>query len=384
VEGSAATCRNAAAITSLVRRLPAFGDCERAALELLVALSGQAWDISGMIKRSARRLVARFALAIAVGMVATTPGIADEPSATPPPAIKVARRALVISIDGLRPDLLLRADTPNLHELLREGSFSFWARTTELSVTLPSHTSMLTGVVPKTHGILFNDDGPKGPVHPAVPTLLQLAKRAGYSTALVAAKSKFRVLAEDVTFSDYPLPRHEFADDETAVRAAAIILEHAPEIMFVHFGDVDSVGHSVGWATPEQLAAIHRADAAVGIVLAALKIKKLYESTVVIVTADHGGTGRWHGPNDPRARLIPWIAVGPGIKSDFDLSALRDLTINTEDTFATVCALLGIPVPAHVDGKPILQILLPAPAQTHRPDDFVVPSRTTAPAPGLR
>lgn len=51
-----------------------------------------------------------------------------------PPADARAHRALVISIDGLRPDLLLRADTPNLHALFKRGSFSFWARTTEVSI----------------------------------------------------------------------------------------------------------------------------------------------------------------------------------------------------------------------------------------------------------
>jgi arylsulfatase A-like enzyme len=129
--------------------------------------------------------------------------------------------------------------------------------------------------------------------------------------------------------------------------------------MFVHFGDVDAAGHSLGWASSEQMAAIARADAAVGMVLTALKIKKLYQPTVIILSADHGGTGHWHGPNDPRARTIPWIALGPGIKANNDLSTSRDLSINTEDTFATVCALLGIPVPAGIDGKPVWQILQP-------------------------
>src|SRR4051794_35241398 len=60
----------------------------------------------------------------------------------PVPAIT---RALIISIDGLRPDVMLRADAPNLKSLYTTGSFSFWARTTPLSITLPSHTTMLTG-----------------------------------------------------------------------------------------------------------------------------------------------------------------------------------------------------------------------------------------------
>jgi len=61
----------------------------------------------------------------------------------PVPAIE---RALIISIDGLRPDLLTRAETPAIHKLIKTGCFSFWARTVPAAITLPSHTSMLTGV----------------------------------------------------------------------------------------------------------------------------------------------------------------------------------------------------------------------------------------------
>jgi arylsulfatase A-like enzyme len=132
-------------------------------------------------------------------------------------------------------------------------------------------------------------------------------------------------------------------------------------VMMVHFGDVDGAGHTFGWGSNEQLVAIHRVDAAIGTVLMALKQKGLYDSTVVLVTSDHGGTGHWHGPNDPRARTIPWIIVGPGIRHDVDLTTDRTLNISTEDTFATLCALLGIPHPPGIDGKPVMQILTPPP-----------------------
>ena len=63
------------------------------------------------------------------------------------------------------------------------------------------------------------------------------------------------------------------------------------------------------------------------------------------------------GPCGRRAR-IPWIAVGPGIRRGVDLTTYPKLEINTEDTFATVCWLPGIPVdPKNLDGKPMVEIL---------------------------
>lgn len=74
------------------------------------------------------------------------------------------------------------------------------------------------------------------------------------------------------------------------------------------------------------------------------------------IAADHGGFGKTHGPDDPRARPIPWIAVGPGVKKNIDLTIYGDLVINTEVTFATCCTLLNLPLDMRLDGKPIKQI----------------------------
>src|SRR5688500_5249410 len=65
----------------------------------------------------------------------------------------VVSRILIVSIDGLRPDLALRGDMPTLRSLLPQSSYSFWARTVPHAITLPSHTSMLTGVVPRKHEV---------------------------------------------------------------------------------------------------------------------------------------------------------------------------------------------------------------------------------------
>ena len=291
-----------------------------------------------------------------LGVVLMIQGMSLGQTTRPIPQIK---RALIISVDGLRPDLLLRANTPNMHGLFAEGCFSFWARTTEMSVTLPSHTSMLTGVTPATHGITFNDDGPAEQVYPKVPTLFECAKKAGYTTGLVATKSKFSALAKGVDWVNVPPrvpPEKVFEDEAAAEMAVKMIAEHTPQVMFVHFGGVDVVGHAVGWGTPQQITAIEKADGCVGRVLGAIKAQHLEDSTFIILTADHGGTGKWHGPDDPRARHIPWIAMGPGIRKNLDLTTFRELSINTEDTFATTCWLLNIPLPAKTDGKAVMVI----------------------------
>src|SRR4051812_35812614 len=131
-------------------------------------------------------------VALALILFATS-AHAGKPTTRP---VEQIDRVLIISVDGLRPDLLGRGYTPNLHGLMRGGSFTMWARTTAAAVTLPSHVSMLTGVTPKRHEIDWNRDLPLAkPVYPKGSTLFDLAHRGGYSTALVAGKSKFEVFA---------------------------------------------------------------------------------------------------------------------------------------------------------------------------------------------
>jgi predicted AlkP superfamily pyrophosphatase or phosphodiesterase len=274
----------------------------------------------------------------------------------PVPAI---HKVVIISIDGLRPDLALRANTPNIHTLMNLGSFTFWARTTAESVTLPSHTSMLTGVTPVKHGLQWNADLPlMHPVYPNYPTLFELAKKVGYTTAMAAGKSKFINLAKPGTLNWAFVPfSQKIGDTEVATQAVYMILAHQPDVLFVHFPGVDNAGHEYGWASPEQMDAITLADESIGSILWALDQRNLRDSTFILVTADHGGAGLSHGPDDPRSRNIPWIAAGPGIRKGVDLTTYVDLVIDTEDTFSTAAYLLGIPIIKNVDGKPVLEII---------------------------
>src|SRR5215218_9262130 len=135
------------------------------------------------MRRLAVLIIALFALVPATAPVPLGAAPASASDAPSRAAVRL-RRVLVISVDGLRPDLLLRSDTPNMHRLFQNGCYTFWARTVPQGITLPSHTSMLTGVTPRRHGIEWNRDLPLfRPVYPSFPTLFELAHNAGFTTA---------------------------------------------------------------------------------------------------------------------------------------------------------------------------------------------------------
>lgn len=263
-------------------------------------------------------------------------------------------RVILISIDGLRPDLALRADMPNLRSLLEKGSYSFWAYTTPAAITLPSHTSMLTGVTIERHGITGNDDEAASKQTIRVPTIFQLAHQRGISTAIVAGKSKFSIYQVQDSVEHSWIKNAP--SDQVVVRAVEFLRQYQPRLMLIHFADVDSLGHRKGWGTSDQIQAIEQVDQALGMILETLEQLGLESQTTLILSADHGGSGKQHGKDDDRSRFIPWIIVGPDVRPATDLTLFRDLKINTYDTFATACYVLNIPLPDGIDGKIIRQV----------------------------
>lgn len=296
---------------------------------------------------------------VSVSMMAQV-GVPVGAPVRPLPAVE---HVLIISVDGLRSDRALLADMPVLRSLLKRGAYTFWARTTPSAITLPSHTSMLTGVTTKKHGVEWNRDLPfSQEVYPNVPTVFEMATGAGYTTALIAGKSKFSALNKPgtVTYGVVPkagIPKGErLTNAEVTEEAAKIIEAHKPGLIFVHYPDVDGVGHARGWGSPEQLAMIESTDAELGKLFEALKRAQMMENTMVILSSDHGGAGLGHGPDDARSRHIPWIIAGPGVRRGYDLTQLDKLEVNTEDTAVTACWLLGLRIQPYFDGKPVLAV----------------------------
>ncbi len=300
-----------------------------------------------------KRLLVALILCASVALgFAQSPVLVSKP-VRPIPAVE---HIVIISIDGLRPDRALIANMPTLRTMLRDGAYTFWAKTTAVSITLPSHTSMITGVIPRKHGIEWNVDLPLSqPVYPKVPTLMEMAGKAGYVTAMIAGKDKFEFLNKPGTITHvYISPKATGTNDEVATEAEKIIAADRPAVTFVHFPDVDVAGHAKGWGSREQLAAIEKTDTHLARIFAALDAAGIRGSTVVLLTADHGGAGLTHGADDPRSRHIPWIIVGPGVRKNFDLTQIEALEVRTEDTCATACWLLGLPQMPYFDGHPVL------------------------------
>ncbi len=273
------------------------------------------------------------------------------------------RTVVIISWDGGKPSvirqLVKEGKLPTIKALIAEGSYSWTAQTIVPSSTLPSHTSMVTGVTMQKHGVIWNDKFREEEGFVKVPTIFELAKRAGLKTAMVVSKSKLKQFAKPGTLDAEEYVRGDAL--EVAKVAVKVIEQVKPNLMLVHFADPDSAGHGYGWGNEKEgvppsqefLESLQRCDKATGEIVNALKRNGQWQQALVIVTADHGGHNKTHGSSDPEDVNIPWIAVGGLAARNGELKG----QIKTMDTAATALAALGIKVPNDWDGKPVWEAL---------------------------
>jgi len=182
--------------------------------------------------------------------------------------------------------------------------------------------------------------------------LFDLAHAAGMRTVMIVSKDKLRQLAEPETTDVFEVHYGESAVAKAAVKQ----ISSGFGLMFVHFAGPDLRGHKYGWMSGEQFKVLGQGDTALASILAALDANGLRDSTLIIVTADHGGHGKAHIGTTIEDYRIPWIASGPGI-----IPAVLNTPIQQMDTAATAAYFLKLPIPAEWDGFPVYEAFgLPA------------------------
>jgi choline-sulfatase len=299
-------------------------------------------------------------------------------------AARAPRNVVLVTIDTLRADHLgaygySRGRTPHLDELAREGVF-LENVTSQVPVTLPSHASLMTGMVPPTHGVRDNtffrlDDG--------ATTLAEILQSRGYDTAAFVGAyvlDESFGLAQGFDRYDDDLPEEGSESTgtvaerrgEDVTRAFVTWLEgresDRPFFAWIHYYDPH-----LPYAPPapyrEEFAAqpydgeIAYVDEQIGRVLAALGPggrERGTDDTLVVVTSDHGESLGEHGEKshgffvyDSTLR-VPLLLRDPGL---FPEGARIESPARTIDILPTILDALSIPVPREVQGRSLLPLL---------------------------
>lgn len=163
---------------------------------------------------------------------------------------------------------------------------------------------------------------------------------------MIVGKDKLRQMAEPETTDVFEVRYGEAAISEEAV----IQINAGFDLMFVHFAGPDLRGHKYKWMSNEYMKVLREGDEALGLILDALKENNLMDSTLIIVTADHGGHDKNHIGLLIEDFRIPWIASGPGIVP-VEITA----SLQTMDTAATVAYALSLPLQPDWEGIPVYE-----------------------------
>jgi hypothetical protein len=264
-----------------------------------------------------------------------------------------------ISVDGLRPDAVTQlgpSQLPNFYRLRSGGSITDNARTDyDYTITLPNHTDMVTGrpvVGAAGHNWTVNTDPALGQtIHSNkgsyVPSVWDVVHDAGLRTALYATKTKFSLYndsydadtaalqggAPDVTGVDNgrdKIDTYLYDASSAVITDSFVATEVANPFSFamLHFHDPDTAGHANGWMTTPYLNAVKAVDVQLGKVLDLVEGNPtLSGSTVITLTADHGGNGTDHSVNSDRLDYtIPFYAWGAGVDVGGDLYNINAAT----------------------------------------------------------
>jgi arylsulfatase A-like enzyme len=299
------------------------------------------------------------------------------------------KHIVLISMDTTRADVLscygnTNRTTPNIDALAAEGIL-FENAIAPAPLTLPSHSTMLTGTTPLYHGV---HDNMEYHLDKSQLTLAEILKKKGFSTAAFVGSfmldSQFGLdqgfdrydddLGDEETLSGI---NERLADDTTKLALSWIDGHHKENMfLFLHYydphGDYNPPKPYDSMFTDSfSTSRIHGrwnlyngevayTDHCIGKVIDKLKALKIFNSTLIVVTADHGEMFGEHGEMTHgyfvyRSNIkVPMIFKLPGRSAPLRIKN----TVGLVDIVPAICSLMNIELSSPVQGKDISQYFL--------------------------
>ncbi len=262
------------------------------------------------------------------------------------------KHVILIVLDGVRPDVLLAANTPNIDNLAAEGSYTWNSVTVTPPITISAIPSIFTGATPAVHNVTDW----AGQIY--AETIVEVFEEAGLSTAIIDQDPILGgYLATYCTGYHY----HPNGFEYFTTIAINWFTQHKPFFLTTYDPTPDEMAHEYGDQSDQYRSAIEAADFQIGRIMNMLRELGVYEQTLIVITPDHGMTGRSHGSGALTDMRIFSIFRGPGVKRGYEMDNLQSSDIGYVahriiDIAPTITVLSGLRTPANSEGKVIYQI----------------------------
>jgi predicted AlkP superfamily pyrophosphatase or phosphodiesterase len=269
---------------------------------------------------------------------------------------EIAQHVIIIGLDGLSVQGLLKADAPVLHKMIADGAFKENARTVLPSSSSSNWSAQILGGGPELTGITSNDWKPNEkhmtPVavnsigrSPSIYDIIRQQRPQAEQGVVFHWDDYGRLLNKDI------VNHYEEAKTENlaAEKFSAYIIAKKPMFALLHLDHVDHAGHELGHMTPAYLKSIAKADSLIGTVLTAIEKAGIKENTMVMIVADHGGINKGHGGTSDEEINIPVIYYGKGVKKGYKIKQ----PVYQYDVAATVAFMFNLEVPYSWTSRPV-------------------------------
>ncbi len=296
-----------------------------------------------------RLLASRFVQALLMGIMLLPEGVKSQGAGYQ------TRNVFIVIIDGIRNNEAFEPGDQYMRclwdSLRPQGTIYSNFRNSGVTVTNAAHSTIVTGV----RQYLPNNSGIATPVRPKEPTIGEC-----YRKQLGVSKEHVYYVSGKNTIWRYPVslyPGYGYSVSPTIALTSAqdtltwdstraIMARDHPSLCYVLFAQVDAQGHTGD--TTKYLSAIRRVDSLIYLLWKNIESDPVYAGkTTMIVSSDHGRHddvhGGWqaHGDHCHGCRHIPFLAIGPDIRSGVEIPLVRDQI----DIAPTVAHLLGFAMP---------------------------------------
>jgi len=221
-------------------------------------------------------------------------------------AASAAERTVVLVLfDGFAPAMGDATKTPNLDRIKQEGAWSRHLVPVYPSLSLPNHTSFVTGCWPEHHGIVQNmfrdpqrglyDEGGDADWLTGCEPVWQAAERQGVKAAAFNFANRAGTTRGALaTYINEMKPWNELpSDDEVLARALTLLKStdpKRPRLIALYFRGPDHEAHVNGVLSAQVLAEVRKADAIVGKLMDGIKALPPEREGTLIIGTDHGMT----------------------------------------------------------------------------------------------
>jgi len=233
------------------------------------------------------------------------------------------------------------ANTPNCDKIFKNGAVSYHVKTAYPAISGQCWGSMLHGVLPEFHKLtntaIMTVPYPEDSPYPSVFRVVREAQ----PDAVLASFCNWKAINDGVIERNLGVVEGSGKDPDVLQQILKYLDENTPTLLFGSFGLVDAAGHTHGYGSKGHLDALNVADDYVGQVYNKLKEKGIADDTLLIVSADHGGSPEgFHAGNTDAERYVFMGIAGKTVDGE---SSMVDPEVR--DVAAITAYALGVDVP---------------------------------------